>query len=57
MRSHKSGHDTGTYLHLDFDGGAIFGTFKWGDGTVYGGTGAVTTLVIGEAEWSRRGLM
>lgn len=56
VREHKSAHDTATYLYLDFNGGAIFGAFRWGDGTTYGGTGSVTTLIIGEAEWARRGL-
>lgn len=57
IRTHKSAHDTCTYLYLDFNGGPIFGTFLWGDGTVYGGQGAVTTLVIGEAQWTQRGLL
>lgn len=58
VREHKSAHDTCTYAYFNFEGVALFGSFRWGDGTVYAsGTGqGVTAIVIGEDHWALRGL-
>jgi len=55
-RRFKEGHDTATYLHVSYVQGRLWGPNKWGDG-VWGGSGTVTTGVIGEEHWARRGLL
>ena len=51
IRDHKSAHDTCTYFHFNFANGALWATFSWGDGTLWGGVGDVVTLVCGEKQW------
>lgn len=58
VRDHKSAHDTCTYFWLQFTPGPLWGTFVWGDGTTYGGSGVgVTGIVCGEESWVSRGYM
>ena len=55
VRDHKSAHDTCTYFHFSFTSGAIWGTFRYGDGTLYGGSGETVSIVCGEKWWEQRG--
>lgn len=56
IRDHKSAHDTCTYFWLQFSTGPLWGTFLWGNGVLYGGSGpAVTGIVCGEESWFTRG--
>ena len=57
IRLFKAGHDTGTYLHVSFAYGRLWGPQKWGDGGLWGGSNRAMALVIGEWDWPKRGLM
>lgn len=57
VRDHKSAHDTGTYIHIVFAHGAIWGLSVWGSFT-WGGSGDPTiSVVLGERWWETYGLM
>jgi hypothetical protein len=53
----KAGHDIGIYLYVSFVYGCLWGSQKWGDGGLWGGSGRAMSLVIGEWDWPKRGLM
>lgn len=57
LRRHRAGGYTCTYLHVSFVQGRVWGAGKWGDGGVWGGTGDVLTIVVGEDHWAQRGLL
>lgn len=58
IREHKSAHDTCTYFWFIWTTGAVWGTYKWGDGTYWGATGDDTVgIVCGEKQWSTFGYM
>jgi hypothetical protein len=56
VKQFKSAHDTCVYIHVQLGNGAIWGTFKWGDGTKYGATGGSTRWIVGEDHWAVRNL-
>lgn len=57
-RDHKSAHDTGTYLHVNFGNNRLWGDWIWGDGGLWGGGPfEPVTIVIGEEHWTKRGLL
>lgn len=57
VRDHKSAHNTCTYFHFAFTSGALWGTFRFGDGTLYGGSGDVVSIVCGEKLWESLGIL
>ena len=57
VRDHKSAHNTCTYFHFAFTSGALWGTFRFGDGTLYGGSGDVVSIICGEKQWESLGIL
>lgn len=58
VRDHKSAHDTCCYFLIAYDNGPLWGTFNWGSGVLYGGSGSgAQAIVCGEESWEVRGFM
>ena len=58
VRQFKSAHSTCVYIHVALGQGAMWGTFKYGDGTVYGYSGGgIQHWIVGEAHWASRSLV
>lgn len=57
VRRFKAGHDTCFWIILRLFGGATtWGSFTWGDGSVWG-SGQYVRWLVGEPHWSSRGLV
>lgn len=55
LRTFRSGHDTATYVWMNFGSGKLWGIGPWGLG-VWGATGPVSGLIVGELHWAQRNL-
>ncbi len=56
LRLFRAGHDTPTYVYLNFGSGQLWGVGNWGKG-LWGGNGVSTRLLVGEDHWLQRGLI
>lgn len=56
-RRFAAGHDTPTWLVVNFGGGRVWGGWRWGDGAWGGGSLPTVRWLVGEEHWRQRGLV
>lgn len=56
LRTFRAGHNTPTYLFIDWGQGQRWGLGVWGTGT-WAGSGVLVKILVGEEHWAQRGLL